>query len=529
MTRVLDTFALAVRDPAMRRIAIAYVAFNVAEWATWVAILVYAYERGGTAASGLVAVVQLVPAALFAPAGAAIADRTSRSRILTFAYFAQATAMLATGTALAVDAPLPLTYALAAITATTITLTRPAQNGMLPSLAPDAETLTSANALLSAIENASIVAGPALAGAVLTAAGAGTVFVLMAAALVIGALLVTPLRATGPAGVATSERDDTAVRPLMRNGGALLVIALLALQQLQVGALDVLFVALGLAALNIGATGVGLLSSAVGVGGIIGALAAGAIIARRTPALWIAVGSVVWGLGLALVAPSPQVVLVFVVVIAAGAGRGLMDVAGRTLLQRVAPAGSLSRAFGALEALTMAALAGGAAVAPLLVDRYGPRGAIAAAGLVSPAVTLVVLRALLQVRARPPETRALALVRGTPLFAHLSEPALEQMANALVPVEAPAGTVIVREGEPGDHFYLIDKGRVAVTRSGTRVRELAPGGWFGELALLRNEPRSMTVMARDAVRLYALDRAHFLDACTTSAAGVPARRTGSPR
>lgn len=76
----------ALHDPALRRIAIAFVAFNVAEWATWIAMLVYAYEQGGVVASGLVAVLQLAPAAVFAPFGAAFADRYSRARVLSIGY-----------------------------------------------------------------------------------------------------------------------------------------------------------------------------------------------------------------------------------------------------------------------------------------------------------------------------------------------------------------------------------------------------------------------------------------------------------
>src|SRR6185503_20039974 len=150
---------------------------------------------------------------------------------------------------------------------TTITLTRPAQNGLLPSLAHSPAQLARVNAVLSAIENASIVAGPALGGLMLAAADAAFVFAVMAAALAIGAVLVAGVRAAEPRTTDAVAHDQwAALRLLVASPGAMLLIGLLALQQLQVGALDVLFVSLALDALHIGEAGVGFLTAAVGLG-----------------------------------------------------------------------------------------------------------------------------------------------------------------------------------------------------------------------------------------------------------------------
>ena len=403
---VIASFSATARDPALRRVATASIAFNVAEWATWVAMLVYAYQRGGAVASSVVAVIQLVPAALFAPVGASLADRFPRARMLTVAYLAQSATMAATAAALFVDAPIPVVYALAACAATSITLTRPAQNALLPALTPDRHALTAANAVLSAIENASIVAGPAIAGVMLAAAGAGFVFAVMAAWLALSSVLVAGIVLRDDAVRARDEHAtvkdgivgrDSAIRELASAPNALLLIALLAVQQLQVGALDVLFVALALSALGIGETGVGLLTSAVGLGGIAGAVIAAAIARRGSLPRWMALGAIAWGAGLMLVAPARDVAAVFALVIGAGAGRGLMDVTGRTLLQHAAPARTLSRAFGVLEGLTMAALAIGAGLAALLVDRLGPAGAVAAVGVLLPLMLIATARPLLRI------------------------------------------------------------------------------------------------------------------------------------
>src|SRR5439155_751158 len=297
------------RDPALRRVAFAFATFNVAEWATWIAMLVYAYERGGAAGSGLVAVVQLVPAALFAPSGAGLGDRFPRHRVFLAAYGLQAATTAATAAALAFAAPVPLVYLLAATAATSLTLVRPAQNGLLPSLVATPDALTAANAALGTIENGCILAGPALAGALLAIWGPALVFAVTAAALVAGALSVAGVRVAA------------------------------------------------------------------------------------------------WGLGLVFAGAVPSAPAVFALVVAGGAGRSLMDVTGRTLLQRLAAPDVLSRVFGVLEGSSMAALAIGALAAPVLVERLGSAAAFAAIGALLPVLLVIALPALrtADLRARVPE------------------------------------------------------------------------------------------------------------------------------
>jgi MFS family permease len=516
----------AVHDGALRRIAIAFVAFNVAEWATWIAMLVYAYEQGGVVASGLVAVLQLAPAAIFAPFGATFADRYPRARVLSMAYAAQALAMGATAVALGVGAPVWLVYALAAAAATSITLTRPAQNGLLPALSRTPETLTAANSVLATIENASILVAPAFAGVLLALSGPGFVYGSMAAALVIAALVVLPVSAPAqaPTAAALGGLDvRRAVRVLASDHRALLLVALLAGQALGVGALDVLFVALAMDALDIGETGVGLLNSALGLGGVVGALGAGALAIRSSLPRWVAVGILLWGGGLAIASSLPQAGVVFVLVAAAGAGRGLMDVAGRTLLQRIAPPDALSRVFGLLEGLSMGGLTVGAALAPFLVERFGISMALVAVGGLLPVTLVLTLPPLMRLDALAPRhLRAMGLLHAIPFFAPLPSLSLGRVANALERVNAAAGAVVVRQGEPGDRFYVIDEGVVSVTVDGRPVRELGPGDFFGEIALLRDVPRTASVTARDAVWLYALRRQEFLSAVRSRPASAHA-------
>ena len=506
------------------RIAIAYAAFNAAEWATWIAMLVFAFDRGGVVASGAVAVLQLVPSAIFAPLGATFADRYGRHRVLVIAYAAQVIAMGGTAIALELDLPLGAIYGLAAIAATSITLTRPAQSALLPSLAATPEALTAANGTLGAIESGGILAGPLIAGALLSVGGPGLVYAAMALALAAGGAIVAGVRVSLPAANASAASPlSIGLRALAADRSVLGLIGILATESIQIGALDVLFVAFALGVLSIGDAGVGVLNGAVGLGGVAGAAATAALVRRGSLTVLLLSGAAIWGGGLAALGAVPPVLVVFAIVIAGGAGRGAMDVSGRTLLQRAAPAAALARVFGVLEGLQMAALAIGAALAPLVVQTLGLPAAFVLAGVLAPLSCAIAWRWLPRANAvdRIP-ARQLELVEDAPAFARLPLISMERMARALVAVIAQPGETILREGDTGERFFVIDAGEVEISIGGTYVRILRAGATFGELALLHDIPRTATARARGEVRLFSLDRDEFLAA--TSAASALAQR-----
>ena len=103
------------------------------------------------------------------------------------------------------------------------------------------------------------------------------------------------------------------------------------------------------------------------------------------------------------------------------------------------------------------------------------------------------------------------------MFAPLSPPTIERLAARLVAVDAPIGTWLIREGEPGDRYFVIDAGTAAVSIGGRVVRVLSPGDGFGEISLLRNVPRTASVRATSDVSLFGLDRSVFLAALTGQA------------
>jgi CRP-like cAMP-binding protein len=173
----------------------------------------------------------------------------------------------------------------------------------------------------------------------------------------------------------------------------------------------------------------------------------------------------------------------------------------------------------------------GGIVAPVLIADCGVQGAFVVTGLVLPVLAtamLPYLRRVDDVSLVP--VHELALLRGVPMFATLPIATIEQLAGALVPVRAAAGDALMREGETGDRFYVIDEGTAEVTQHGRPVRTIGPGGYVGEIALLRGIPRTATVTATSELRALALDSASFVAALTddaeasAAAAGVVAAR-----
>jgi MFS family permease len=508
LAEIPRVFAAVFGNRDLRRVQIAFAMFNGAEWAVWIAMLVYAYEQGGATEAGIVAFVQLVPAGLFAPAASRLADRYRPSRVLLLGYLGQALAMGATGASLLGGAPAPVTYAFAALAATLVTLTRPTQAALLPGLASSPDELTSSNVISGWIESVSMLAAPAAAGVLLAVGSPGAVFVTMAALTLVGALVVLPIQGPPAAPVGETTVDSNVRTPR-------LLVALLGTQYVLIGALDVLFVVLAIGVLDLGGSGAGYLNAAFGAGGTLGIAATVALVGRRGISLPLAAGGLAFSLAFILIAVWPTVAGAFALLVLAGAGRSLLDVAGRTLLQRTVPSHQVSRMFGLVEGLSMAGLALGSVLVPVLVELGGTRFALVALGLLLPLVGVVAGgRVLALDRDATIPIVEISLLRSLPLFAPLGVPTVEQLARNLEHVEVDAGAVVIRTGEVGDRFYAIADGSFEVLVDDERVAVLERCNGFGEIALLKDVPRVADVVALTPGRLYALRKEEFVPAVT---------------
>ncbi len=520
----LRSFGAVFENPALRRLQLANAGAVVGAWAYMVALAVYAYREDGALAVGLLATARWLCAGLAAPVAGIIGDRYSRVRVMVASDLVRALMLVAMTVIVLAGGPVLAVYGLAILATLSATPFSPAQAALLPQLARSPAELTAANATTSAVDNVGSFFGPALGGLLVAGAGVEVVFATAAALHLWSAVLVGTIRHSDQR--EPKEADEggalrgalAGFRTLREIPRIRLVVGLVAAQTIIDGALDVLIVLLAFEVLDVGAAGLGFLNSAAGVGGIAAALAVSGLATRGRLASALGAGIVLWGLPLVLIAAWPEQALALVLFTVVGAGGTLVAVAGDTLLQRSAPPEVLARVFGAVDGIILISLAVGALGAPLLADAIGVRGALLVAGAFLPVLAAFVWRRLVAIDAEAvvPE-RALELLSGSPIFAPLPPPVLEALAIRLEPRRLATGETVFAQGDPGDDYYLIEAGRVQVEVDGEPVAELGPGEGFGEIALLREVPRTATVIALTDLELYALEREHFLGAVTGQA------------
>ena len=221
------------------------------------------------------------------------------------------------------------------------------------------------------------------------------------------------------------------------------------------------------------------------------------------------------GAGLGLIGVWPNTVAALILIGVLGIGNTLVDVSAVTLMQRAVRDEVLGRVFGALESLLVLNLALGALVAPFLIDALGIRAAIIVTGALLPVATLLLWRRLGAIDAGEvlPSARIERLL-ANPIFAPLPPATIEHLATRLLPRSVSAGDVVFRQGEGCDRFYIVDDGRCEIAIDGEKVADASPGESFGEIALLRDVPRTATVTAAEDTKLLALDRDEFIAAVT---------------
>jgi MFS family permease len=510
-------FTSNARNQNLRRAQLSFLGAWTAEWAFTVALAIVAYRDGGAAAVGLVGLVRMVPSAVVAPILAPMADRGRRERVLVLVSTVRGLATAIAAVVVGMGGPIPIVYALAVLSTVAATLYRPAHSALLPSLCRNGYELASANVVRGLLDSVATLVGPLLAAVLLQFTGVTAVFAvasaasLWAAALMLRVRYDAPPRPPAPKTAHLLAEAVAGVRAVVQNRDVALIIGLAVAQTFTRGALTVFTVVVAIDLLQTGEPGVGTLTAAVGAGAVIGSLAASLLVGTRRLAAWFSVGIALWGLPIALIGLFPAQAAALGLLACVGVGNALVDLGGFTLLARLAPDEVLARVFGVLESLAALSVGLGGIVASLAIELSDVRLALVIVGVLCPiavAASWHRLRRLDQsIGVRDQE---IALLQAVPMFSPLPLPAIEQLARGLEPASVSAGQGVFNQGDVGDRYYVIESGSADVIGDGRLVATLGPGEGFGEIALMRQVPRTATVRAADELRLQALRSDHFL-------------------
>jgi MFS family permease len=513
----LSALRRVMANPDIRRALFAWMLGYASEWAWLVALWVYAYNESGVVAVGVLGLARTLPAALLAPALSTITDRLPRHRVLLGVHIGRAVTVGLVAVAVTAGWPL-VVYLLAPIDALFGVLHRPTHAPLLPALARSPEELVASNVASSTFEGIGTLIGPIVGGLLIAYAAPVWGFVVAASGFALAAFSISGVR---PAQALRFHPDRPDLLHTMFGGlralrdypSAGLVVGLFTSQVVVRGLLNVLVVIAAVDLLRIGQEGVGYLNSAIGAGGLIGALAAVSLVGRTRMAPSFTAGLVLWGTPILLIGLIPVAGPAVVFLAILGLGNAVLDVSGFTLLQRTVPNAVRGRVFGVLEAAVMLGTGFGSVLAPPLVLVVGSRGALIVTGALLPLLAVVTWRWVSRADERGViPGRQLALLRGVPMLAPLPMTVLEQVAGDLVAVRYADDALIIHQGDVGDRFYILAEGKATVTIDGRVVQRFGPGDWFGEIALLRDVPRTASVTAVGPVLAYALDRDAFLAA-----------------
>jgi MFS family permease len=368
--------------PAWRRFCTGYALSAVGQSMAAVPVLVLVHER--TSSLGWMAVVaaaRLVPYLLVSPVAGVLADRVDRSRLLRAAHAVRAAGLLTLAAAAAAGAPAGLLVGLSFVVTACGTPCFPAALAGLRHVIEPSE-LDRATGMVSTLETAAFLAGPA-AGGLLVAMTSPTTALLTDALVLVVALGLVPNGLGGGRSGWRSARllDDlvagsrlVAARPPVRR---CLVVAVVV--NVIGGMVSVLVVPMATTQLGTGAAGVGLLTAAFGGGGLAGAGLA-TLRSGWSPVLTIALA----GVPLAVAAPAGRTALVLPLLAVAGASATVVEVRMIMRIQHVTPDVSVARVFGLFDAAVVAAVALGAALAPVAVALVGLPATLLLTGLALP-------------------------------------------------------------------------------------------------------------------------------------------------
>lgn len=520
-------FADVFRNPDLRRVNLALAGSSAGDWAYGVAVSIWAYQQGGVTAVGVFGVIRYVVMAIVAPFAATLADRFPRKQVMIWADVSRSVFVAIGAAAIATDVAPIIVYALALVTSVIGSAFRPAQASILPQLARTPKELTGANVVASTIDSLSFFVGPALCALLLAVADIPVVYMLNATTFALSAIILLGLHV--PAGDTTDTADaggaDEPEPGFLSEAMAgfktiiasrdLRLIALLALAQTVVAGASLVFeVAIVFDLLERSESSLGILDAILGIGGLIGGFLVMVLARRQRLATDFGIGVFLWSAPLFLIVIWPSFAVAALAMGIIGLANSMVDINVFTILQRLTAEEVMGRVFGAIEAAYIAGMAIGSLAMPLLIEAFGLRPGLAVIGGIVAAMALVSLPALARIDRTALAPVGRDLLDGVPMLAALPTPVLERLARRLEPLGVASGAVVFSQGDAGDRYWLIKDGTVTVSIDGVETTQLGPGDGFGEIALLRDVPRTATITATSDLELLGLDRDDFIPAVT---------------
>jgi MFS family permease len=537
---------------------------GIGDWLYLVALLVVVYrESSDPVLLGIIGGARIIPYVVLSVPAGVVVDRYDRRLVLIITDIIRGASMVALAVNTFLEGPVALTVALAIFATCFAVFFRPSIGAYMPSLVKDESELGPANSIFATLGEITFIIGPAIGGLIIATTDLGWAFVINALTFIAPVLMLWTLPANNPrakaaapsqAGVSTAPEAAPGSAPTPVGGpvdqgvaaagadtggpmagtaattrdafrAVLRPVAGIALLDTVSGflwgGLNVALVIFAVDRLGVGEDATGYLWAAVGVGGVVGAVASSSITLRPNLGPVMLGGAIVMSFGfiaLGLVQSLPPA-LVAMAVVASGAL--LAEIVSQTVFQRVVPDAIRGRTLGSMQTLSTLTYAAGSFLVPVLMTSIGAQPILTVGGvaiLVASVGTFVLVGQHFQ---RSLATEAIAATVGRvaqlPLFAGVPASALEVAIQRLQGIPVTAGTVVIREGDPADRFYIIESGRFTVdqidpgTEVSRRLRVMGPDEVFGELGLMHGAPRSATVTAETDGRLLALEGPDFLE------------------
>jgi MFS family permease len=519
-----------LRHRDLRLLFASFAVSAVGSWSYNIALLAFVYNRTHSLSwVGAATLARFLPLLVVSPYAGVIAERVERVSLLWRSELLAAVMQVGLVLVAVGDGPVTLAIVLGSLTSIVISVNAPAAAALTAQYAGE-DDLVAANALRGTLDSLVVVVGPALGALMLAVGSAAAVFAINAGSFVVSAAVIARLRERstpsdvtddGSAGPLKQVADG--LRAIGQERAALPLLALCALASFLYGTDTVVLVAAADQRLGLGPDGFGLLLGGLGVGGVLMAPFVERASATARLSAILTAGMAAYCLPTLVVALTRSAELGVAAQVIRGAGTLVVDVVAVTALQRAVAPNMVARVFGIFHALVLGSIALGTAAAPALSSAFGLQGALLVLSIAPLALSCLALPALVRNDQRAAGRRAalrpqIALLDKLGILQGASQAVLERLAQAATEREVPAGTVVVREGDPADAFYVVLDGALDITVQGedAPVRTQGPGTWFGEIGLLGGVARTATVTATTGARLLGVDGDAFLDALTTT-------------